>query len=109
MKKLLAHIVYYKLEPTNLSELITHIERVIQNETKTYPLRNYTLMLNTLKDLKLYDVNHSSSRHKQGTLINLLETFEHLIVDELMWRNIEKEAHQRRSLYFKSNPKKRSE
>lgn len=91
MKKLLAHIVYYKLEPTNLNDLITHIENVLIHESRIHSLRNYTPMFNTLKALNVYDVRRILSAREQDELIALLENLEHLIVDELMWRNIQQE------------------
>jgi hypothetical protein len=108
MKKLLAHIVYYKLKPTNLCELIRHIEDVLHHESKKHTLRNNHLMLNTLKDLKLLDVHRPLSTQINNKVIALLDNFEHLIVDELMWRNIEKEAHQRRSLNHKPRSESKS-
>ncbi len=101
MKKLLAHIVYYKLKPSNLCELIRHIEDVLHHESKKHALRNNHLMLNTLKDLKLLDIHRPLSTQINDKVSALLDNFEHLIVDELMWRNIEKEAHQRKSLNHK--------
>lgn len=92
MKKLLAHIVHYKLEPSDLLDLITHIEHVLQNESKIDPLRNYIPMFNTLNALKAYDVHLKLSTRDHDELIALLENFEHLIVDELTWRNVQKKS-----------------
>lgn len=97
MKKLLAHIVHYKLEPSDLCDLITHIEHVLHHESTIHSLRNYTPMSNTLKALKVYDVRRILSTREQDELIALLENLEHLIVDELMWRNIQQEEQQRTS------------
>jgi hypothetical protein len=97
MKNLLAHIVYYKLEPTDLCDLITHIEHVLHHESTIHSLRNYTPMSNTLKALKVYDVRRILSAREQDELTALLENLEHLIVDELMWRNIQREEHLRAS------------
>lgn len=98
MKKLLARIVHYKLEPSDLCDLITHIEHVLHHESTIHSLRNYDPMSNTLKALKTYDVRHTLSAREQDELIALLENLEHLIVDELMWRNIQQEEQQRASL-----------
>lgn len=95
MKKLLSHIVHYKLESSDLYDLITHIEHVLHHESTIHSLRNYTPMSNTLKALKVYDVRRSLSSREQDELTALLENFEHLIVDELMWRNIQHEEHLR--------------
>jgi len=97
MKKLLAHIVHYKLEPFDLYDLITHIEHVLHHESTIHSLRNYTPMSNTLKALKTYDVRSTLSTEEQDELTALLENLEHLIVDELMWRNIQHEEQQRAS------------
>jgi hypothetical protein len=97
MKKLLAHIVHYKLEPSNVCDLITHIEHALHHESNVYSLRNYTPMSNTLKALKVYDVRRILSSREQDELIDLLENFEHLIVDELMWRKIQQEEQKRAS------------
>lgn len=88
MKNLLAHIVYYKLEPTDLCDLITRIESVLYHELKTNTLRNYRPMFNTLQALRTYNLSRGLSTREQDELIALLENFEQLIVDELMWRNI---------------------
>jgi hypothetical protein len=97
MKKLLAQIVHYKLEPFDLCDLITHIDHVLHHESTIHSLRNYTPMTNTLKALKVYDVRRILSTREQDELIALLENLEHLIVDELMWRNIQQEEQQRAS------------
>lgn len=97
MKKLLAQIVNYKLEPSDLCDLITHIEHVLHHESTIHSLRNYTPMSNTLKALKVYDVRRILSTQEQDELIALLENLEHLIVDELTWRNIQQEEQQRAS------------
>lgn len=97
MKKLLAHIVHYKLEPSDLCDLITHIEHVLSHESRIHSLRNYGPMFNTLKALKVYDVRRILSTREQDELTTLLENLEHLIVDELTWRNIQHEEQQRAS------------
>lgn len=97
MNKLLAHIVHYKLEPSNVCDLITHIEHVLHHESTLHSLRNYTPMFNTLKALKIYNVRRILSAREQDELTALLENLEHLIVDELMWRNIQREEHLRAS------------
>lgn len=97
MKQLLAHIVYYKLEPTNLNDLITHIEHVLSHEARIHSLRNYNPMYNTLTALKTYGLRRAISTREQEELTALLENFEQLIVDELMWRNIHNEEQQRMS------------
>lgn len=97
MNKLLAHIVHYKLEPSDLCDLITHIEHVLHHESTLHSLRNYTPMSNTLKALKFYDVRRILSTREQDELIALFENLEHLIVDELVWRNIQQEEQKRDS------------
>lgn len=89
MKKLLANIVHYTLEPSDFGDLITQIESALHYESTIYTLRNYGPMYNTLKELKTYDVRRTLSTREQDELTALLENFEHLIVDELMWRSIQ--------------------
>lgn len=111
MKKLLAHIVHYKLEQSNVWDLITHMEHVLHHESTIHSLRNYGPMSNTLKALKVYNVRHILSVRGQDELIALPENFEHLIVDELMWRNIQHEEQQRtsRSSQDRNNSNNKSE
>jgi hypothetical protein len=97
MKKLLAHIVHYKLEPTNLYDLITHIEHVLHHKSRFHSLRNYTPMSNTLKALKVYTISCTLSTREQDELTALLENLEYLIVDELTWRNIQRNEQNRSS------------
>jgi hypothetical protein len=52
-------------------------------------------MSNTLNALKTYGLRRDISTREQEELTSLLENFEHLIVDELMWRNIQNEEQQR--------------
>jgi hypothetical protein len=111
MKKLLAQIVHYKLEPSDLCDLITHIENVLHHESKIHSLRNYSPMSNTLKALKVYDVCRTLSTRELDELTALLENFEHLIVDELTWSNIQQEEHLRtsRASQDRSNSNNKSE
>jgi hypothetical protein len=88
MKKLLAQIVHYTLKPSNLYGLITHIDSVIRHESELHTLRNYREMSNTLIALKTYTLNRKLTPSEFDELTALLENFEHLIVDELMWRKI---------------------
>jgi len=97
MKKLLAHIVHYKLEPSDVCDLIKQIGNVLRHESRIHSLRNYGPMSNTLKALKLYNVRRTLSTREQDELNALLENFEHLIVDELTWRNIQQEKQYRAS------------
>lgn len=97
MKKLLAHIVHYKLEPSNVCDLITQIEHVLHYESRIHPLRNYTPMSNTLKALKVYTISCTLSTREQDELTALLENLEELIVDELMWHNIQRNEQNRSS------------
>lgn len=97
MKKLLAHIIHYNLQPSDLCDLITQIETVLRHESRTHPLRNYSPMSHTLKALKTYDGRLTLSSREQDDLTAILENLEPLIVDELMWRNIQQEEQMRTS------------